>query len=205
MERRTGIIIAVAIGLIIIGIGVIAFLAWRTSNEILEEFERANSQLDSAQLSLRERQAGNLVDLDSFVCAEMVAKADSVHLAYTQLIAQVDSFKMGLVLVADIKATATDSVFHAHGRGPRLHKAFMDYFDLAEQTCTNDSMDAHIDHHARIVRDKTNVEEWYTANFKAMPAVACITLLSKFQFDAVSAEALVMNDLVARCDPANKK
>jgi GldM N-terminal domain len=201
MERRTGIIIAATIGIIVIGIGVMAFLAWRTSNEILEEFERVNSGLDSTRLSLRERQIGNGVDLDSFVCKEMLVKADSVHRAYIKLIARVDSFKLDLVRVDRFNTTAADSAFEAREQGAQLYNAFGDFFDLAERTCTNDSMDAHINQYAQIVRDKVSVEEWRVANFQRIPAIACITLLSKFQSDAVNAEALVMNDLLARCDP----
>ena len=205
MERRTGIIIAATIGIIVIGIGVMAFLAWRTSTEILVEFERVNSGLDSTRLSLRERQIGNGVDLDSFVCTEMLVKADSVHRAHTKLVARVDSFKLDLVLVDRFNTTAADSAFHAGEQGAQLYRAFLDYFDPAERTCTNDSIDWHIDRHAQIVRDKTTVEEWRAENFQGVPAIACITLLSKFQSDASSAEALVMNDLLTRCDSANKK
>src|SRR5436190_14364625 len=204
MERRTGIIIAVLAGTLMIGMAVVAFFALRTSNAILDEFQRVNNGLESSRSSLEDMFAEGHDLLNSAGCADLATLADSLHFAKEGLKARIDAFKALLNEAPRDDSDIASEVFSTDDRGVHLYLAFHRYFDLAERLSRNDSIDARIAVNADIVCSGS-LPAWRMRNFFHAPRVACVAILSKFHSAAAAVEALVMKDLLAQCRASSDK
>ncbi len=199
MDRRTGIIVIISIGLVLIWLLATAIFAWRTSAEILDDFHRVNSVLDSARVSNDRISASTLVQFEDPACRELAGEADSLHRAYQSLSQTLQAWKDDLGMLAADNTTASDSLFDADTRGVRLHATLVAYYDLAGSICTNDSMDQRITDLARPFVEGESVDTWRSHDFFHMPVAANMAILSKYRSDAATVEAMVMNDLLTRC------
>lgn len=202
MSRRTGVILAVAIGMVLFVMAATAWFALHGSEHILDSYSRINNGLDSVRSTLDERTAASRAMLSSFMCKEMMDKSDSLHLAFEALAADIDSYRTALEGYPLDDADIADSLFADGDRGAALHNGLLSYFALAERICTSDSIDLRIAENARQEREPRDLAEWRALNFHDVPAIACRTILGKLRADALNTEALVLNDLLARCKPA---
>src|SRR5262245_45012397 len=130
MERRTVIIVVVVLGILMLGMGVVAFFAMRTSENILKTFQSVNNGLEVTRSTLADSDSEGRDLLKSAECDDLIALADSLHLEKEELTARIDSFKTQLVMAPMDDTDVATEVFDEQDRGAGLYAAFHSYFDL---------------------------------------------------------------------------
>lgn len=133
MDRRAGIIIASVVGLILIGLAFTAWFALRKSNEILEEFKQIDQHLDSVHYPASDRREETRAMMETLVCPEMAAQADSLHQAYLDLNERIEGLRSQLETSPMDDVDVADSLFNSNGLGLELYKGFNAFFAMAER------------------------------------------------------------------------
>lgn len=170
---------------IVVTVGVIVW-AWRASNDVLEDFERVNNEL--------QKQVETSA-IDPSVGVPVLMKCDSLHLARMKAHDLLDTLRSELALLQMDDYDSPAGIFQHDHRGEALYDAILEYYTKAERVCDNDSLHRLIEKFADPHRSMNDYQDWHMHNVFHVPAVACKTLLSKFDHDMIKTENVIIESL----------
>lgn len=205
-----------------------AMLALNVSADILNGFDMVNSSLKNSIVNSSARNQGlyndmqALYDLNPTKVGEWLEKANKVKEESDKMYNTLQEFKIGIIALADGKKADPEGnvilkrddtnvsgeyaeVGTTKERGNQLKVAIDNYRQFVESMFGNDSLHTRI-YDAMFNTDpvKKKVDEpaisWIENTFANMPAVAVITMLSKYQSDVRNTEAELIQYFIQQQD-----
>jgi gliding motility-associated protein GldM len=205
-----------------------AMLALNVSADILNGFDMVNSSLKNSIVNSSARNQGlyndmqALYDLNPTKVGEWLEKANKVKEESDKMYNTLQEFKIGIIALADGKKADPEGnvilkrddtnvsgeyaeVGTTKERGNQLKVAIDNYREFVESMFGNDSLHTKI-YDAMFNTDpvKKKVDEpaisWIENTFANMPAVAVITMLSKYQSDVRNTEAELIQYFIQQQD-----
>ena len=205
-----------------------AMLALNVSADILNGFDMVNSSLKNSIVNSSARNQGlyndmqALYDLNPTKVGEWLEKANKVKEESDKMYNTLQEFKIGIIALADGKKADPEGnvilkrddtnvsgeyaeVGTTKERGNQLKVAIDHYREFVESMFGNDSLHTKI-YDAMFNTDpvKKKVDEpaisWIENTFANMPAVAVITMLSKYQSDVRNTEAELIQYFIQQQD-----
>ena len=205
-----------------------AMLALNVSADILNGFDMVNSSLKNSIVNSSARNQGlyndmqALYDLNPTKVGEWLEKANKVKEESDKMYNTLQEFKIGIIALADGKKADPEGnvilkrddtnvsgeyaeVGTTKERGNQLKVAIDNYREFVESMFGNDSLHTRI-YDAMFNTDpvKKKVDEpaisWIENTFANMPAVAVITMLSKYQSDVRNTEAELIQYFIQQQD-----
>ncbi|MEE1089931.1 MAG: gliding motility protein GldM [Paludibacteraceae bacterium] len=205
-----------------------AMLALNVSADILNGFDMVNSSLKNSIVNSSARNQGlyndmqALYDLNPTKVGEWLEKANKVKEESNKMYNTLQEFKIGIIALADGKKADPEGnvilkrddtnvsgeyaeVGTTKERGNQLKVAIDNYREFVESMFGNDSLHTKI-YDAMFNTDpvKKKVDEpaisWIENTFANMPAVAVITMLSKYQSDVRNTEAELIQYFIQQQD-----
>lgn len=205
-----------------------AMLALNVSADILNGFDMVNSSLKNSIVNSSARNQGlyndmqALYDLNPTKVGEWLEKANKVKEESDKMYNTLQEFKIGIIALADGKKADPEGnvilkrddtnvsgeyaeVGTTKERGNQLKVAIDNYRQFVESMFGNDSLHTKI-YDAMFNTDpvKKKVDEpaisWIENTFANMPAVAVITMLSKYQSDVRNTEAELIQYFIQQQD-----
>ena len=205
-----------------------AMLALNVSADILNGFDMVNSSLKNSIVNSSARNQGlyndmqALYDLNPTKVGEWLEKANKVKEESDKMYNTLQEFKIGIIALADGKKADPEGnvilkrddtnvsgeyaeVGTTKERGNQLKVAIDNYREFVENMFGNDSLHTKI-YDAMFNTDpvKKKVDEpaisWIENTFANMPAVAVITMLSKYQSDVRNTEAELIQYFIQQQD-----
>ena len=206
-----------------------AMLALNVSADILNGFDMVNNSLKNSIDNSKVRNQGlygdmqSLYDLNPTKVGEWLEKANKVKEESDKLYNILQEFKVGIIALADgSKADPEGNVIQKRDntnvageyaevgvvgspRGNELKQAIDNYRIFVEEMFGNDSLHTQI-YNAMFNTDpvKKKVDEpaveWVDNTFAHMPAVAVVTMLSKYQSDVRNTEAELIQYFIQQQD-----
>ncbi|MBR5238083.1 MAG: gliding motility protein GldM [Paludibacteraceae bacterium] len=206
-----------------------AMLALNVSADILNGFDMVNNSLKNSIDNSKVRNQGlygdmqSLYDLNPTKVGEWLEKANKVKEESDKLYNILQEFKVGIIALADgSKADPEGNVIQKRDntnvageyaevgvvgspRGNELKQAIDNYRIFVEEMFGNDSLHTQI-YNAMFNTDpiKKKVDEpavdWVNNTFAHMPAVAVVTMLSKYQSDVRNTEAELIQYFIQQQD-----
>ena len=206
-----------------------AMLALNVSADILNGFDMVNNSLKNSIDNSKVRNQGlyddmrSLYDLNPTKVGEWLEKANKVKEESDKLFNVLQEFKVGIIALADgkdadpegnvIQKRDNTSVAGEYAqvgspnqeRGNELKQAIDNYRIFVEEMFGNDSLHTQI-YDAMFNTDpvKKKADEpavsWIENTFANMPAVAVVTMLSKYQSDVRSTEAELIQYFIQKQD-----
>ncbi len=205
-----------------------AMLALNVSADILNGFDMVNNSLKNSIDNSKVRNQGlyddmrSLYDLNPTKVGEWLEKANKVKEESDKLFNVLQEFKVGIIALADgakadpegntIQKRDNTSVAGEYAevggtgrRGNELKEAIDNYRNFVEDMFGNDSLHTQI-YDAMFNTDPVKKKadepavEWVDNTFAHMPAVAVITMLSKYQSDVRSTEAELLQYFIQQQD-----
>ncbi len=205
-----------------------AMLALNVSADILNGFDMVNNSLKNSIENSKVRNQDlygdmqSLYDLNPTKVGEWLEKANKVKEESNKLFDILQEFKVGIIALADGKNADPEGnvilkrdntnvageyaeVGTTKQRGNELKDAIDNYRNFVEDMFGNDSL------HTQIYNAMFNTEpvkkkadepavEWVDNTFAHMPAVAVVTMLSKYQSDVRSTEAELIQYFIQQQD-----
>ena len=205
-----------------------AMLALNVSADILNGFDMVNNSLKNSIDNSKVRNQGlygdmqSLYDLNPTKVGEWLEKANKVKEESDKLFNILQEFKVGIIALADGSAADPEGnviqkrdntnvageyaeVGTTKHRGNELKQAIDNYRIFVEEMFGNDSLHTQI-YNAMFNTDpvKKKVDEpaveWVDNTFAHMPAVAVVTMLSKYQSDVRNTEAELIQYFIQQQD-----
>ena len=205
-----------------------AMLALNVSADILNGFDMVNNSLKNSIDNSKVRNQGlygdmqALYDLNPTKVGEWLEKANKVKEESDKLFGILQEFKVGIIALADGSAADPEGnviqkrdntnvageyaeVGTTKHRGNELKQAIDNYRIFVEEMFGNDSLHTQI-YNAMFNTDpvKKKVDEpaveWVDNTFAHMPAVAVVTMLSKYQSDVRNTEAELIQYFIQQQD-----
>ena len=205
-----------------------AMLALNVSADILNGFDMVNNSLinsiDNSKVRNQDLYGDmqSLYDLNPTKVGEWLEKANKVKEESDKLFNLLQEFKVGIIALADgakadpegntIQKRDNTSVAGEYAgvggtsrRGNELKKAIDNYRNFVEDMFGNDSLHTQI-YNAMFNTDPVKKKadepavEWVDNTFTHMPAVAVVTMLSKYQSDVRSTEAELIQYFIQQQD-----
>ena len=205
-----------------------AMLALNVSADILNGFDLVNNSLKNSIDNSKVRNQGlygdmqSLYDLNPTKVGEWLEKANKVKEESDKLFGILQEFKVGIIALADGSAADPEGnviqkrdntnvageyaeVGTTKHRGNELKQAIDNYRIFVEEMFGNDSLHTQI-YNAMFNTDpvKKKVDEpaveWVDNTFAHMPAVAVVTMLSKYQSDVRNTEAELIQYFIQQQD-----
>ena len=205
-----------------------AMLALNVSADILNGFDMVNNSLKNSIVNSSARNQGlyndmqALYDLNPTKVGEWLEKANKVKEESDKMYNTLQEFKIGIIALADGKKADPEGnvilkrddtnvsgeyaeVGTTKERGNQLKVAIDNYRQFVEDMFGNDSLHNQI-YNAMFNTDpvKKKVDEpaisWIENTFANMPAVAVITMLSKYQSDVRNTEAELIQYFIQQQD-----
>ena len=205
-----------------------AMLALNVSADILNGFDLVNNSLKNSIDNSKVRNQGlygdmqSLYDLNPTKVGEWLEKANKVKEESDKLFNILQEFKVGIIALADGSAADPEGniiqkrdntnvageyaeVGTTKHRGNELKQAIDNYRIFVEEMFGNDSLHTQI-YNAMFNTDpvKKKVDEpaveWVDNTFAHMPAVAVVTMLSKYQSDVRNTEAELIQYFIQQQD-----
>jgi gliding motility-associated protein GldM len=205
-----------------------AMLALNVSADILNGFDMVNDSLNTAIENSKTRNHNlygdmqALYDLNPTKVGEWLEKANKVKEESDKMFDLLQEFKVGIIALADGKNADSEGnvilkrddtnvsgeyaeVGTTKKRGNELKNAIDNYRIFVEEMFGNDSLRSQI-YDAMYNTDpiKKNADEpaveWVDNTFAHMPAVAVITMLSKYQTDVRNTEAELLQYFIQQQD-----
>ena len=205
-----------------------AMLALNVSADILNGFDMVNDSLNTAIENSKTRNHNlygdmqALYDLNPTKVGEWLEKANKVKEESDKMLDLLQEFKVGIIALADGKNADPEGnvilkrddtnvsgeyaeVGTTKKRGNELKSAIDNYRIFVEEMFGNDSLRSQI-YDAMYNTDpiKKNADEpaveWVDNTFAHMPAVAVITMLSKYQTDVRNTEAELLQYFIQQQD-----
>ena len=205
-----------------------AMLALNVSADILNGFDMVNNSLSTAIENSKTRNRNlygdmqSLYDLNPTKVGEWLEKANKVKEESDKMFNLLQEFKIGIIALADGKNADPEGnvilkrddtnvsgeyaeVGTTKKRGNELKTAIDNYRIFVEDMFGNDSLRAKIYdamYNTDPVKKKADepAVEWVDNTFAHMPAVAVITMLSKYQTDVRNTEADLLQYFIQQQD-----
>ena len=205
-----------------------AMLALNVSADILNGFDMVNDSLSTAIENSKTRNRNlygdmqALYDLNPTKVGEWLEKANKVKEESDKMFNLLQEFKIGIIALADGKNADPEGnvilkrddtnvsgeyaeVGTTKKRGNELKKAIDNYRIFVEEMFGNDSLRSQIYdamYNTDPVKKKADepAVEWVDNTFAHMPAVAVITMLSKYQTDVRNTEAELLQYFIQQQD-----
>lgn len=199
-----------------------AMLALNVSAEILNAFNIVNNSINTSNQSITDKNTDtyNAFDAkmkeDAAKTGPFKQKAEQVRLASAEMYTFLDSLKERIVresggrdefgeLKSKDNLDAPTRVMENQKQGPLLEKKLTElrgklltYVDAKDKARFEKSLPLHIVVGESHGGHSPAKKDWTSYHFNMVPAIAAVTILSKFQNDIKNSEALIIDDLYAQ-------
>jgi len=206
-----------------------ALLALNVSNEVLNAFKLVNDGLLGTNISLNNKNEGiykafrKQLDLDKAKAEPLYKKAQQAQNASKEFVEYVEKYKKQIIKEAggidpesgdivqrDNIDVATRIFVEANGKnGKELRKKILDSRNLMLSLVDEKdraAFDKSITLNAEYKKAKGEADKgWEFATFNHVPTTAAVTLLTKFQSDAIASEGAIIEYLIKKIGEADIK
>jgi gliding motility-associated protein GldM len=199
-----------------------AMLALNVSAEILNAFNIVNNSINTSNTSITDKNNDTYAAFeqkmqeDAAKAGPFKQKAEQVRKASSEMYTFLDSLKERIVresggrdefgeLKSKDNLDGPTRVMENQKQGPLLEKKLTDlranlltYVDAKDKSKFEKSLPLHIEIGKSQGGHGPAKKDWTAYHFNMVPAIAAVTILSKFQNDIKNSEALIIDDLYAQ-------